>query len=72
MYMYTMYKCIRLSINVYFHVHAQTSMLKSSGSSVVRGGWSRFSRNLIIINAHHMSSTVFADSAGYLGCGSVR
>ena len=35
----------------------------------IRGGWSRFSRNVIIINAHHnMSSTVFVD----LDCGGVR
>ena len=32
-----------------------------------RGGWSRFSPNAIIINAHHMSSTAFADSAGLRG-----
>ena len=32
-----------------------------------RGGWSRFSRNAIIINAHHISSIVFADSAGVPG-----
>ena len=30
----------------------------------LRGGWSRFSRNVIIVNAHHMPSMFFADSAG--------
>ena len=32
--------------------------------SLRRGGWSRFSRNVRLIIAHHIQCIVFADSAG--------